>query len=124
MRPDEIERALRAEPPVEPSAGFTASVMEAVRAEAAAPPPLAFPWRRAAPALACAGLCLVATGLAFGSAMASAPPAVPGGDAGPAAHALAWITRDHRAAYLAVVACLLLVTGFARVPRRDRGTLL
>jgi len=124
MRHDEIERALRAEPLVEPSTGFAASVMAAVRAEATAPPPLAFPWRRALPAMAVAGLCLVATAIAFGSAMASAPAAAPGDTADPASRALAWLAQDHRAAYLAVVACLVLVTGLARAPRRDRGTLL
>jgi len=124
MRHDEIERALRAEPLLEPSAGFAASVMAAVRAEATTPPPLAFPWRRALPAIACAGLCVVATAIAFGSAMAAAPPAAPGAETDPATLAFAWLAHDHRAAYLAVVACLVLVTGLARVPRRDRGTLL
>ena len=37
---------------VEPSPGFVASVMEAVRAEAtAAPPPITFSWRRALPGM-------------------------------------------------------------------------
>ena len=43
-----IERdpRLAAEPDLEPSSGFAASVMDAVRATAAEPPPLPFPWRR------------------------------------------------------------------------------
>ena len=41
-----------------PSAGFTASVMDAVRREAVAPPPIAFPWKRALPGMAVAALTL------------------------------------------------------------------
>lgn len=50
-----IERdpRLAAEPDLEPSSGFTASVMDAVRETAAEPPPLPFPWRRFV-----TGLCL------------------------------------------------------------------
>ena len=32
-----------------PSSGFVASVMESIQAEAAAPPPIVFPWRRVLP---------------------------------------------------------------------------
>jgi hypothetical protein len=39
-----------------PSSGFIASVMESIQTEVAAPPPLAFPWRRALPG-ALAALC-------------------------------------------------------------------
>ena len=42
------------------SSGFTASVMEAVRREAAAPPPIPFPWKRALPFLVLAPLALLA----------------------------------------------------------------
>src|SRR5258708_21355177 len=41
-----------------PSPGFAVSVMEAVRREAAAPPPIPFPWKRALPGLVVAGLAL------------------------------------------------------------------
>lgn len=41
-----------------PSSGFTASVMDAVRREAAAPPPIPFPWKRALPGLIAAGVAL------------------------------------------------------------------
>ncbi len=48
-----------------PSAGFTASVMEAVQRQATVPPPIPFPWRRALPGLvaACCVLGLLVTGL-------------------------------------------------------------
>lgn len=41
-----IDRVLRAQEDVEPSSDFAASVMAQVHREAAAPPPLSFPWRR------------------------------------------------------------------------------
>lgn len=52
MNHDEIDRALSAEDGIVPSSGFAASVMEVVRREALAPPPLPFPWKRALPGLA------------------------------------------------------------------------
>jgi hypothetical protein len=55
MAKDPLDRIL-SEEEILPSAGFAASVMEAVRHEAAAPAPLAFPWKRAWPGLAVAGL--------------------------------------------------------------------
>ncbi len=49
MRDDCLDRSLSKEEEILPSSGFTASVMEAVRREAATPPPIAFPWKRALP---------------------------------------------------------------------------
>ena len=46
---DDIERLLADEDEITPSAGFMASVMEAVEREATSPPPLEFPWLRALP---------------------------------------------------------------------------
>ncbi len=46
MSRDDLDRALRNDP-LEPSSGFALRVMDAVRAEAEAPP-LAFPWGRLA----------------------------------------------------------------------------
>ena len=46
-----IDRILASEEPLIPSSGFLGSVMESVRDEAAAPPPIAFPWKRAVPAV-------------------------------------------------------------------------
>lgn len=59
MSHDEIDRILSHEGELLPSSGFAASVMDAVRREAVAPPPIPFPWRRAIPGLAVAGLTLV-----------------------------------------------------------------
>jgi hypothetical protein len=59
MSHDELDRILSREEEILPSSGFAASVMDAVRREAAAPPPIPFPWRRALPLVAAAGVALV-----------------------------------------------------------------
>jgi hypothetical protein len=46
-----IEAILASEEELIPSSGFLASVMESVREEAAAPPPIPFPWKRALPGI-------------------------------------------------------------------------
>src|SRR5271169_5985929 len=53
---DEMNRILSSEDEILPSSGFAVSVMDAVRREAAAPPPIPFPWKRALPGLVVAGL--------------------------------------------------------------------
>jgi hypothetical protein len=62
MKPEELERVLAGEPDIVPSSGFVASVMDAVTAEATAPP-LPFPWKRAWPLAA--GLAVLLLWLAF-----------------------------------------------------------
>ena len=60
MRDDELDRIFMPEKDdILPSSGFVASVMEAVRSEAATPPPIPFPWKRALPMLAVDVLMLV-----------------------------------------------------------------
>lgn len=48
---DPIDNILSAEERLEPSSGFLSAVMERVRQEAAAPPPIPFPWKRALPGI-------------------------------------------------------------------------
>ena len=55
---NEIDRVLSREDEILPSSGFAVSVIEAVRREAAAPPPIPFPWKRALPGLVVGGLVL------------------------------------------------------------------
>jgi hypothetical protein len=55
----EIDRILSREEEILPSSGFAASVMDAVRREAAAPPPIPFPWKRALPVLVVASLAII-----------------------------------------------------------------
>lgn len=50
MHGDDLDRVLSENGGIVPSAGFVGRVMEAVLSEAAEPPPIAFPWRRALPA--------------------------------------------------------------------------
>lgn len=52
MRDVELDGILSGERAIVPSSGFAASVMEKVRREAAAPPPIPFPWKRALPGMA------------------------------------------------------------------------
>ena len=55
---DEINLILSREDEILPSSGFAVSVMDAVRREAAAPPPIPFPWKRALPGLVVGGFVL------------------------------------------------------------------
>ncbi|MGC2247609.1 MAG: hypothetical protein WA609_13480 [Terriglobales bacterium] len=59
MNHGELDRILSKRDDIQPSSGFAASVMEAVREEAAAPAPIPFPWKRALPVLVFAALALV-----------------------------------------------------------------
>lgn len=59
MKDEEFDRILSGEADLVPSSGFAASVMDAVRSEASAPPPIPFPWRRALPGIAAGVLALV-----------------------------------------------------------------
>ena len=51
MKSDDIENVLANEVKIEPSPDFLASVMRAVRRQAAALPPMKFPWLRLLPAI-------------------------------------------------------------------------
>jgi hypothetical protein len=51
-QPDKLDRILAQEDVLLPSSGFTASVMDAIREEAAAPAPIPFPWKLALPGIA------------------------------------------------------------------------
>lgn len=50
-----IDEILHKEEELVPSSGFLSAVMERVREEAAAPPPIPFPWKRAVPGFIVAG---------------------------------------------------------------------
>jgi len=58
MSYDELDHILSREEEILPSSGFATSVMEAVRREAATPPPIPFPWKRALPLLIGTGVAL------------------------------------------------------------------
>lgn len=61
MTPDELDRILCSGDVIEPSSGLTKAVMDAVREQAAGPPPLPFPWVRFAAGLVACGV-LAASG--------------------------------------------------------------
>ena len=57
---DALDHILASDDRLAPSSGFAASVMDAIATEEAAPPPLAFPWKRAIPGFAAIGAALFA----------------------------------------------------------------
>lgn len=61
MLDDRVDRVLAKDDEIVPSSGFTNAVMEAVRREAATPPPLAFPLWRALPGFVAVGIAVVLT---------------------------------------------------------------
>jgi hypothetical protein len=56
---EEVDHMLSREDEILPSSGFAVAVMDAVRREAAAPPPIPFPWKRALLGLIVGGSVLV-----------------------------------------------------------------
>ncbi len=71
---DDLDKILSRDEPIVPSAGFVSRVMDAVQAEAAAPPPIPFPWRRL---LALPAVTLVATAAWLAEVIPSPPRAAP-----------------------------------------------
>ena len=51
MTKRKLDRILAEEETIVPTSGFLSSVMEQVSEEAAAPPPIPFPWKRAVPGM-------------------------------------------------------------------------
>ena len=70
MSDDELDRIFSADQGIVPSANFTRNVMAKVRLEAAAPPPLPFPWKRALPGLA---LCVLSLAAMWAAVLRSEP---------------------------------------------------
>jgi len=61
MRHEDLDYVLSREQEIIPSSGFVDSVMDAVRRETSAPPPIPFPWKRALPGVFAASCVLVST---------------------------------------------------------------
>jgi hypothetical protein len=72
MRDHELDHILSEEDELVPSTGFVKSVMDGVRMEASAPPPIPFPWRRALPGLM---VCLLALAAVCVTALSRPGPA-------------------------------------------------
>jgi hypothetical protein len=62
MHQDQLDTILAREDEIIPSSGFLSRVMDKVQEEAAAPPPIPFPWKRAIP-----GFILVAAVFGWGA---------------------------------------------------------
>ena len=105
---DRVSRSPHGHPAIAPSSGFAAAVSDALRAEAAAPKPLPFPWLRALPGLVGIPIVLIVVAIVAGRMVwdVSLPAQVMWpGDAGPlllgsGALALSWAAM--RAARLLV----------------------
>jgi hypothetical protein len=89
MTAKKIDKILAEEEELMPSSGFLASVMERIEDEAAAPPPIPFPWKRAIP-----GMVLVAGGFGWcGYELAQMARTAAGHIALPAVHLTATLNR-------------------------------
>jgi hypothetical protein len=75
---DELDQILSEKDEIVPSSGFVEGVMNAVQSEAAAPPPIPFPWKRALPGLAVAGLASISLLVAGVETLSSRTTATPG----------------------------------------------
>jgi hypothetical protein len=111
MRGEDIDLMLARNDNIVPSSGFTASVMESVKREATALPPIPFPWKRGLPGL---GWCL-AVSIAFiimGPRSGDNPPPVSGAlDLSAVLGGAVWISA-------ALMVSLLSVALSSRVTRR------
>jgi hypothetical protein len=65
MTPGDLDRILQSDDVLEPSSGFVAGVMDAVRREAQQPASVAFPWARFVLGLAASGLMAAAATALF-----------------------------------------------------------
>jgi hypothetical protein len=119
---EEINRILSREDEILPSSGFAVSVMDAVRREAAAPPPIPFPWKRALPGLVAAGFALALVVVAIVMAItqgastssqfsASLPSASPPFFQGNLEHAAIWTVLALLATWMSVKLSMRLASG-------------
>jgi len=109
MTDKEIDLLLARKEELIPSSGFTASVMAAVTREAAAPPPIPFPWKRALPGL---GWCLaVIVGLLItGRAPTDNPPLLSALELSAVLGGAGWITAALLVSFLSI-ALSVRITG-------------
>ena len=124
MNNDELDRILSKRDDIQPSSGFAVSVIDAVRSEASAPPPIPFPWKRALPVLLFAALALVAVVIVAVVAIvelgrgAGAPQLtsslwemIPTQARGPVGTVVAWTTAALLAAFVSVKLSMRLGAG-------------
>ena len=107
---ESIDDILAGEEELVPSSGFLASVMERVREEAAAPPPIPFPWRRAIP-----GMVLAAGVLGWGTVelVHYAVPAIAANSMAPVRIPAAFLHPLEQAGWVAMALGVSLVSWLA-----------
>jgi len=108
MTDGDLDRYLSADAGVVPSSGFAANVMDAVRREAATPPPIPFPWKRAFPGLLAAALIVICFAVVLRAVPATGEiswswwPRVQGYIAMARAHDAGWIALALLVSFLSV----------------------
>ena len=91
MKKEDLDRALSESTEIRVSDGFAESVMERVRLEAKAPPPLVFPWKRFSAGMGtCAVLTIVAVVLAIDAGVSGGSSSEWFEEAMTGPYALAW----------------------------------
>ena len=99
-----------------PSSGFALSVMESIQAEATAPPPIAFPWRRVVPGLVAVAALIIAACIyvvrdlrtAYVSGALFTPVSAPQMHLTPLEQALCWIAASTCVSLLVAAASVQL----------------
>ena len=112
MSHDDIDRILAGEDEILPSSGFAGAVMEALRREAATPPPIPFPWRRAWPVAAAAVIALAGATFVLHE-VAGRAPAEPSPIPAPSIEALLRIGTSAGTHWLVLAVVLTLVSVMA-----------
>jgi|SRR5215471_15723051 len=111
MRDDDLDPILSREERVLPSSGFAASVMRLVREEAATPPAISFPWKRALPLVGGAILVVACVLIgALGLLVQGAPPASAPDVISPAIASAVAIARSMQLGWIAAALVLSLAS--------------
>ena len=77
MKHDELDDVLGRREDIRPSFGFPDEIMDRVKSEALAPPPIPFPWKRAMPGMIAGAVTLVSALVGFVQIFRTAAPPVP-----------------------------------------------
>lgn len=109
MERDNLDRWLSNDEVLVPSSGFAAGVMDAVRREASAPPPMAFPWTRALPGMVATALALAATVVSAVLAFNAPPRDLSDGPVGTLLMLIVKVAKSPELVWIAFAAILTVV---------------
>jgi len=118
MSQDDLDRILSSEREIVPSSGFAGNVMDAIRREASAPPPIPFPWRRALPGMVISAAAVLALFVMVFSQLGRVAAAA----ASPASHRLVSIVAASAARLGWVVLALAVWFASVALSRHVAGT--